>query len=212
MNISQNFLKRLPTYYRVIKQFKDDGIEYVAASDISMVTNFNVELVKKDLQIVSSEVGKPNKGRNTSILLNDFSDFLGYTKLSDAILVGAGHLGTALLNYDGFNNLGLNIIAGFDVNPEKIGKVINGKPIYHVDELESFLKQHKTSIAILSTGNEMALQIAKDLYCYGVKAILNFTNANLDFNDDLIVENVNIAISLANLSHKLKMKKNKGND
>lgn len=147
--------------------------------------------------------GKPKIGRSIKELISDINDFLGYNNTTDAIIVGIGHLGTAFLNYPGFNDLGLNIVAGFDIDPTLFGRLINGKIIYNMSRLENVVRQTKVRIAILTTPSSASNEVAKKLVKCGIKAIWNFSPMVLDVPEDIIVENVNLASSLAVLSHKL---------
>jgi len=168
--VSEKTLSRLPFYLKAAESLKESGNEYVSASDLASLLSLNEEQVKKDLQVVSSTSGKPRKGREINTLIRDIQDYLGYKNNTDAVVVGAGHLGQALLNYKGFSELGINIQAAFDIDKKIVGQAINGKPVFHV----------------------------------GIKAIWNFSPIHLNVPNDVIVEYVNLASSLAVISAKLK--------
>ena len=207
--VSTNFLNRLPYYLKALKSLKAKNNQYVNSQELSLMLGYNKEQVKKDLQIVSSDSGKPKVGRDINTLINDIDTFLGYNNTSDAVIVGIGHLGTAFMNYPGFKDWGLNILAGFDINPELIGTEINGKPIFGMDRLLNLIPRLNAHIAILCVPSSAANEVASLLVKAGIKAIWNYAGEVINVGDDIIVENVNLASSLAVLSHKLKNKLNK---
>lgn len=204
--ISKNQLERFPLYLKYLISLQDEGEEYITSGNIANKFNLNEELVKKDLQCVSTSSGIPKKGREIVSLIKDLSDFLGYHNVTDAILIGVGHLGTAFLNYDGFNSFGLNILAGFDVNPDVVGTTINGKPVFPMDKLENLIQRMKIKIAIITVPADFANEIGERLVKAGIEAIWNFAPIHIDATNEIVVENVNLASSLAKLSHKLKTK------
>ena len=140
--------------------------------------------------------------------ISDIEDFLGYNDETDAVIVGAGKLGNALLNYSGFAAQGINIRAGFDNDRFKIGKTINGKLIYDINELKTVLPTLNAKIAIITTPASVANDVAKLLVEAGIEAIWNFSQSTIIVGNDVIVENVDLASSLAVLSHRLKEKQN----
>lgn len=204
--ISVNFLNRLPYYLKHLITLSENGVEFVNARELALDLGYNPEQVKKDLQIVCKGKGKPKIGRSVKELIYDINDFLGYNNTTSAIIVGIGHLGTAFLNYPGFADLGLNLLAGFDIDPTLFGRVINGKMIYNMSRLETVIHKLNVHIAILTTPSSVSNEVAKKLVKCGIKAIWNFSPMVLDVPDDIIVENVNLASSLAVLSHKLNKK------
>lgn len=202
--VSVNFLNRLPFYLKALLNLKEKGQENVSSNELAKLLNLNVEQVKKDLQIVSSSNGKPKIGRNVNILIHDIETYLGYKNNTDVIVIGVGHLGQALLNYKGFNELGVNIQAGFDIDEKIVGQAINGKPIFHISKIKSLVPTLNARIAILTVPANAANDIAKELVKAGIKAIWNFCPIHLEVSNDIIVENVNLASSLAVISNKLR--------
>ncbi len=205
-SISKNQLERYPLYLKYLISLQDEGEEYITSGNIANKFNLNEELVKKDLQCVSTSSGIPKKGREISALIKDLSNFLGYHNVTDAILIGVGNLGKAFLNYDGFNSFGLNILAGFDINPDVVGTTINGKPVFPMEKLENLIQRMKIKIAIITVPADFANEIGERLVKAGIEAIWNFAPIHIDAANEIVVENVNLASSLAKLSHKLKTK------
>ena len=158
--------------------------------------------VRKDLAVTGSQ-GKPKVGHRVADLLASIETFLNWGTSTDACLVGAGNLGSALLGYPGFDRAGIKITAAFDAHPAKIGKKIHGVPIYAVDRLEEVVQRLHITIGILTVPADRAQHLAEVLVSGGIRAIWNFAPITLDVPDDLIVENVELYASLAIFSRKL---------
>jgi redox-sensing transcriptional repressor len=154
--------------------------------------------VRKDLAMVS-DGGRPKIGYLREHLIEDIEQFLGYDNTTDAVLIGAGKLGQALLDYRGFEDYGLNILAAFDVRPEH-KSTDNGKPIEHIDKLESFCRTHKVLMGIITVPAPQAQAVCDQLIDCGIKAIWNFANVHLEVPANILVQNENMATSLAVLS------------
>ena len=204
MNISKRQLERYPIYLKYLLSLKGGSSNNISSPMIAKALGLSEEIVRKDLQVVSKQSGKPNQGRNIDELIKDIQSFLEYDKIDDAIIVGVGHLGKAFMNYDGFSSFGLNIVAGFDVNEKIIGTKINNKPIYSLYSLQSIIANLEAKIAILAVPSDAAQQVVNQLVNCGIRAIWNFVPIHIDVPEDVVTENVNLASSLAVLSHKLK--------
>lgn len=202
-SISVKQLQRLPIYLQYLREQKNQGVQNITSPTIARALNFSEEQVKKDLQVVTTLKGKPNTGRDIDKLIYDIEDYLGYHNASDAIIVGVGHLGEAFMNYHGFENFGLNILAGFDIDESKIGRIINGKKVFPMSKLENLIQRLNVQIAILTTPAIVSQAVAELLEHYGIKAIWNFAPVSLKLGVNVVVENVDLASSLAVLSHKL---------
>ena len=205
-SFSQNQLERYPLYLKYLLSQKESGEIYITAGNIARKLQLNEELVKKDLQSIATTAGKPKVGHLIADLIKDLDNFLGLYNVSDAIIVGVGNLGSAILKYNGFESFGLNILAGFDVNPDIIGQTINGKQVFPLSKLENLVERLKVKIAILTVPVSVANEISERLVNAGIEAIWNFAPTHLDISSKVVVENVNLASSLAKLSHKLKSK------
>lgn len=203
--LSNNLINRLPQYLTYLKELDKDS--YVSALEVANSLNLNFELVKKDFQKISSKKGVPNKGRRVDDLINGIEKLLGFDENHRAILVGVGHLGNALLNYQGFKQYNLEIVGAFDYNKELIGKTINGINIYDFDDISSIRRKLNATIGIICVPASEAEGVAIRLVASGIEAIWNFAPVRLDVNDDVIVSNMDMAQSLANLAHRLYIKK-----
>ena len=154
--------------------------------------------VRKALAMVS-DGGRPKIGYLRESLIDDIEQFLGYDNTTDAVLIGAGKLGQALMAYKGFDEYGLNILAAFDVRP-KMEKTDEGKPVYHISQLAHFCRTNKVLMGIITVPAEGAQEVADPLIAGGIKAIWNFAPTHLDVPANILVQNENMATSLAVLS------------
>jgi len=154
--------------------------------------------VRKDLAMVS-DGGRPKIGYLRESLIEDISQFLGYDNTTGAILVGAGKLGQALLGYSGFGAYGLNILAAFDAKPV-CNKSEEGRPIYPMEKMESFCRTNKVLMGIITVPAEHAQSVCDQMIRCGIKAIWNFAPTHLDVPSNILVQNENMATSLAVLS------------
>lgn len=200
--ISKRTLYRLPVYLSLLQEKVKEGVEYISATSIANILGLNHVQVRKDLSCASS-AGRPKVGYETKVLIKDLQNFLDYNNTKDAVIVGAGGLGRALLGYEGFKSYGLNIVAAFDVNSALCGKQINGKTIFHVDKLPELTKRMNIHIGIITAPAENAQSICDTLVKSGVLAIWNFAPVSLTVPSGIIVQNENMATSLAILSNKL---------
>ena len=203
-SISKNQLRRLPFYLSYLKTKCNEGVIYISSPQIAAGLELSEEQVRKDLALVSCQCGKPKTGRRVNVLISDIEEYLGYKKANKAILIGAGHLGGALFAYQGFEKYGLDIVAAFDNNTEKIGTLIADKHIYSLDSLEEVCSSYNISIGIITVPVEAAQEVCDRIVKIGIKAIWNFAPIKLNTPDYVIVQNENMASSLAILSSKLR--------
>ena len=168
---------------------------------IATALNMGEVQVRKDLAMVS-DGGRPKIGYLRERLMEDISQFLGYDNTTDAVLIGAGRLGQALMGYRGFEEYGLNVLAAFDTNPA-VDRTDDGKPIYRMDQLETFCKAHKVLMGIITVPVEHAQQVCDRLIHCGIKAIWNFAHVDLNMPEGIQVENVHLSESLMKLSYNL---------
>ncbi len=196
--ISKSVLKRLPGYLAYLKSMPDTAPPNISATALANALGMGEVQVRKDLAMVS-DGGRPKIGYQRESLIDDIEQFLGYTNTTDAVLIGAGKLGQALMGYKGFDEYGLNILAAFDARP-KMDRSEEGKPIYEISKLESFCRSHKVLMGIITVPAEGAQEVADMLIAVGVKAIWNFAPIHLDVPAGILVQNENMATSLAVLS------------
>lgn len=200
-NISKHTLQRLPMYLSYIKGLPEDASKNISATTIAEALQLNDVQVRKDLASVSSS-GKPKVGYNVKDLIAELEAFLGYNDIDNAVIVGAGSLGKALLNYSGFKAYGLNIIAAFDLCEEPTE--FQGKTVFPIAQLESFCRKVNIHIGIITVPASSAQEICDLLVNSGIRAIWNFAPVHLVVPDGILVQNENMASSLALLSNHLR--------
>ena len=182
---------------------RNSGINKVNSRLLADALNCSEEQVRKDLQIVSPNSSKPGCSRDVDTLINHLKEYLGYNQVNKAILVGVGHLGSALLSFKGFDDYGLDIVAGFDIDPSITGESIEGKPIYSIFNLDNKIKELGVEVAIVTTPKDVTQEIVNKLINSGIKAIWNFVPVHLEHPDNIIVENMDLARSLAVFFHRI---------
>lgn len=200
--ISKSVLKRLPGYLAYLKAIPQDASPYISATALAAALGMGEVQVRKDLAMVCDE-GRPKIGYPREVLIDDIEQFLGYDNTTDAVLIGAGKLGQALLGYSGFAAYGLNILAAFDVAPAT-DKTEDGKPIYPVEQLEGFCRTHKVLMGIITVPGEYAQSVCDQLIACGIKAIWTFAPTHLEVPPNILVQQENMATSLAVLSMHLR--------
>ena len=207
--ISKSVLKRLPGYVAYLRTLSDSASPYISATALANALGMGEVQVRKDLAMVS-DGGRPKIGYLRESLIEDIEQFLGYDNTTDAVLIGAGKLGQALLGYNGFDAYGLNILAAFDATPSA-DATPDGKPIYPMEQLESFCRANKVLMGIITVPTQYAQQVCDQLIACGIKAVWNFAPTHLEVPDHILVQNENMATSLAVLSMHLQaqIKENK---
>ena len=194
--ISKSVLKRLPSYLVYLKNLPEEAPAHISATALAAALGMGEVQVRKDLALVS-DGGRPKIGYLRSALVEDIESFLGYDNSSDAIIVGAGKLGCALLGYEGFAEYGLNILAAFDRTPHEDD---SGKPVYPVEKLSSFCKRNKILMCIITVPAAHAQEVADNMIECGIKAIWNFAPVHLEAPSHILIQNQNMATNLAVLS------------
>ena len=196
--ISKSVLKRLPGYLAYLKGLSDNASPYISATALANALGMGEVQVRKDLAMVS-DGGRPKIGYLRESLIDDIEQFLGYDNTTDAVLIGAGKLGQALLDYTGFDAYGLNILAAFDTKPS-LEMTEGGKPIFHISQLESFCRTHKVLMGIITVPQQHAQDVCDLLIANGIKAIWTFAPVHLEVPSNILVQHENMATSLAVLS------------
>mgnify|MGYP005851688913 CR=1 FL=1 len=194
-------VRRLPLYLKLLKQAEKESKENISSTYIAGKLKLESIQVRKDLASMGI-TGQPGIGFTTKRLIKAIEHFLGWDNPTDAFIIGAGNLGKALAGYEGFKEYNLNIIAAFDNDPNKVGDEISGKKIFHKDSLAEHIQRMHVRIAILTLPSAAAQQITDILVKAGIKTIWNFTSSKLDVPEDVFVERVDLAASLAVLSNR----------
>lgn len=204
VEVSVQALHRMPYYLQLLKDHKANNEIVISAKAVATELRLNDVQVRKDLAALSSIKGKPNTGFEIQDLIDNMEDYLGYNNVMDAVLVGVGSLGKALISYKGFANYGLNIVAAFDNDPEIIDEVVGDTRVRPLSEMEELCKRLRTHIGIITVPAEAAQSVCDDLLASGILAIWNFAPVHLNAPENVLIQNENMAASLAMLSRKLK--------
>lgn len=199
--VSKKILNRLPLYLDFLKSLPA-SVENVSATTIAKALELGDVQVRKDLAKIS-HTGRRRTGRNRVQLIREIEEYLDCTANNGAIVIGTGKLGQALLEYDGFEEAGLNIMAGFDSLPTE-NQTGNGKPIYHLNQLESFCKCYAVHVGVIAGPEEITQMVCDRLVACGINAIWNFTRTRLKVPSNVVVQNENLAVSLTSLTLQLK--------
>lgn len=199
--VSNAVIRRLPRYYRHLTDLAKAGVLRISSSALGESMNLTASQIRQDLSCFG-EFGQQGYGYNVESLRKEVAEILGMTRSHTAVILGVGNLGRALIENFHFDRYGVSLTAAFDVDPELIGREISGVKVYHVDELEGYLKENPTSIGVLTVPQSVASEMADRLLKNGTKGIWNFTNLELQLEKpDAVVENVHFADSLLTLSY-----------
>ncbi|MDR1901798.1 MAG: redox-sensing transcriptional repressor Rex [Treponema sp.] len=199
-------VRRLPSYMHIIRNLQREGKEYISGSVIAHELSLDSIQVRKDLSITGI-IGRPKKGYPVNTLIDAIEHFLGWDSLQDAVLIGVGNLGSALLGYSEFQFHGLNIMAAFDTNPKKIGSTIHGLRIMNANTMDIQIRNFGVRIAILTVPSDNAQEAADILVNAGIEGIWNFTNVKLKVPDTVVVQREDLSSGYAMLSVKLNVKR-----
>lgn len=195
-------LRRLPWYLSNIKLMKEKGEQYVSSIQISKEINIDASQIAKDLSYVNIS-GRTRVGYNIDALIEVLESFLGFTNMHKAFLFGVGSLGAALLRDSGLHHFGLEIVAAFDVNPELVGKDLNGIPIFHSDDFEAKMKEYDVNIGVLTVPINIAQEITDKMVDGGIKAVWNFTPFRIRVPENIVVQNTSLYAHLAVMFNRL---------
>ena len=196
--VSKATFSRVPAYLRYLKGEAGKGVEYVSSAAIAKDMGLSAVGVRKDLALISSRPGKPRFGFEVRMLIADIEKFLGYDRWTNAVIIGAGGLGRAILSYEGFENYGIHVIAAFDNAPAKIGAV-GGKPVYPMERLGDVVKRSGVKVCILTVPRSAAQEACDRAVEAGISAILSFAPVHLRVPDGVTVKYEDLAVSLAEL-------------
>ena len=195
-------VRRLPAYLRLLQSLRAGGRDVVSCTHIGKELGLVSTQVRKDLA-VTGIVGKPKVGYNVPALIAAIEEFLGWNSAQDAFLVGVGSLGRALMGYQGFQEYGLRLVAGFDIDPDKVGVEVHGKDVFPLEKLGELAAEKHILIGVLTVPAAAAQYAAKLMVQAGIRAIWNYTPVTLEVPPFVIVEDVKLSASLAVLSSRL---------
>lgn len=201
--MSEQALKRLPRYLLYLKELQKQGDVFVTAPVVARQLGLNEVQVRKELSVMSTAPGKPRTGFLISDLIDNMETYLGYRNVDDAVLVGVGSLGHALLGNPGFDHCGVHIVAAFDRNDAMDGLTIHEKPIFSVRRMVDLCRRMHIRIGIITVSPDQAQIVCDQLVSAGILAIWNFAPVQLRVPEHVIVRNEDLSSSLAMLAHQL---------
>ena len=205
-SIPKATLGRIPIYIQYLRDLPEDGAATISATKIARGLSLGEVQVRKDLALISGK-GKPKIGYERLKLISDLERHIGHDGMTNAVLIGAGKIGRALLDYDGFEEFGIRILAGFDCN-ETVIKIGNtSKKILSIRDIGEYCTQNDVKIGIITVGQGSAQEVLDKLVACGIKAVWNFAPCALEAPSDVILKQENLALSLAHLNSQLKNKK-----
>ncbi|MBR2983566.1 MAG: redox-sensing transcriptional repressor Rex [Kiritimatiellae bacterium] len=193
-------IRRYPIYLRAIKSMIAAGELHISSAVLADMLGLDPVLTRKDLAMAGVP-GKPRRGYPSRELCEAINRSLGWDNATDAVLIGAGSLGMALLGYSGFEEQNLSIVAAFDSNPAKISKKFHGVKVRPMEDLARLVRRLQVKIGILTVPNAAAQECADLLVAAGIKGIWNFSPIQLELPESVLVQNVDLAQSLGVLSH-----------
>lgn len=200
--ISQAVISRLPRYFRYLGELKDEGIERVSSQELSDIMQVTASQIRQDLNNFGG-FGQQGYGYNVGYLYEEIGKILGLHKEHNLIIIGAGHLGQALVNYMNFERRGFIFRGIFDSDVKLHGTRIRGLVVRPMQEMEQFVRENDIDIAVLTIPKSGAVEVAERLVSYGIKGIWNFAHVDLHVPEDIQVESVHLSDSLMKLSYNL---------
>ncbi len=195
-------LRRLPWYLAYVNLLHSRNVEYVSSTQISKELNVDSSQIAKDLSFLNIK-GKTRIGYEVAMLEHELEDFLGFKRQHNAVIMGVGSLGAALIQDSGLSRYGLNIVAGFDVKPEIVGTSICGVPIYDAAELSSRREEYDAEIGIVAVPVDKAQDVADLLIASGIKALWNFTPVRIRATEGIVIQDTSIYSHLAVMYNRL---------
>lgn len=199
--VSEAVIRRLPKYYRQLLILQKAGVERISSGKLAQQMRLNASQVRQDFNCFGG-FGQQGYGYNVNTLLAEIKNILSLNQPYKAVVVGAGNIGTALANFEGFERDSITIEALFDIDPARIGHPVNGKPVLHTDQLEDYIKNNDITIGIIAARRSVAQSIAERMQAAGVRGIWNFAPMDL-MGLDVPVENLHMTDSLICLCYKM---------
>jgi len=204
----KEMIQRLVRYKNILLKFKSMGLSRVFSDNIGDAAGISASLVRKDFSLAKLTVGNKRGGYPIETLLQCLDAILGTQLLQRIIIVGCGNIGTALLNYSGFSNENVQIVAGFDIQPDRINPAAP-IPILPIGEMAAFVQKEDVHVAVLAIPENAAASILDQLAAAGIQGVLNFSPVQLKANSSLFIQNFNIAFEIENLFYYVRFNQRK---
>ena len=201
VRVSTAVIRRLPRYYRHLSELQDAGTVRISSSALGKSMGLTASQIRQDL-FCFGEFGQQGYGYKVDSLKEEIGEILGISRGHTLVVVGTGNLGRAIIENFKFSSNGFRMLAAFDIDPAVVGGKIAGVPVYHADQLEAFVRAHNVSVGMLTVPISAAQEMGDKLVASGVKGIWNFTNYEVNFQqEDVVVESVHFSDSLLALSY-----------
>ncbi|MDU5504148.1 MAG: redox-sensing transcriptional repressor Rex [Anaerococcus vaginalis] len=197
-NVSLSVIKRLPKYYRYLEAINEKGIVRVSSKELSQITGLTASQIRQDLNHYGC-FGQQGYGYNVKELMQELAKIIGVNKEYTMVIIGFGNIGHALFQYTGFKTLDYNVKAIFDKNSEEVST--DKIKVLPIEELESYLKENKIDIGIITTPKQGAQEVCDTLCEGGIKGIWNFAPVDLKTKNNVVIENVHLDESLFTLTY-----------
>ena len=204
-DVSPAVIKRLPRYFRYLREVIRMGKTRVSSAELSRMMNVTASQIRQDLNCFGG-FGQQGYGYNVNYLYTKICEILGVGCGFRAAVIGAGNLGTALVRSPMFEKRGVDVVAMFDVSKDIVGKKIGNVEVFHINELEKVLRKYSVDIAILTLPKECTAEVAERLEKTDVMGIWNFTGKELTVGEDQVLENVHVGDSLMTLCYEVAQK------
>jgi redox-sensing transcriptional repressor len=195
--------ERLARYHQIATRAGELGQATLSSASLAGMLGIDDTLVRKDLA-AAGIAGRPKVGFATRDILCRLDDLLGLGDSNQAILIGCGHLGGAILNYAGFAKCGLKVVGVFDSDHAKVGRTVGGHEVLPMEKCRSVIEVFQVALAILTVPTSAAQELVDWLVGRGIRAIWNFAPVDLRLPPGVVVRNENLAVGLAQLIHSLK--------
>ncbi len=206
--IPEKTIERLSEYRRTLLASHKQGITHIFSHVLAGIHGITAVQVRRDLMLIGFS-SDTKKGYDVEVLISYISNILDSPTAMNVAVVGMGHLGQAITKYFNSKGLKLRITAAFDIDPKKVGRTIDGIPVYHMDEFEATVEEQDISIVIVSSPTSVAPQLVVPIINAGIRGVLNFTSTPLNFPQGIVVENYDITTLLEKVAYSVKQ--NDGN-
>ena len=200
-NISMAVVRRMPKYYRYLDELYQNGVDKISSRALAEQMGLTASQIRQDFNCFGG-FGQQGYGYNVESLRSEIASIIGISRQHNAIILGVGNIGRALIRNFQFSQCGFTLLAAFDADAKMAGDVINKVPVLHIDELEPFCKEHKVEVAILTIPSKFAQATAEQLALLGIKGLWNFTNVELKV-DGVTVEDVHFSDSMMTLCYRI---------
>ncbi len=202
MAVPEPTIRRMPQYLHLVRAMHEQGEPFVSSTMIARMLRLDSTQVVKDMSYTGIS-GRTRVGFSTEELLHAIENFLGYNRKHEAFLVGAGYLGSALIQYNGFRASGFKIVAAFDTDKKKIGTEIHGVPVFSLEKFRDLASRLHINIGIITTPAGVAQSVADLMVVWGIKAIWNFAPVAISVPENIILQDTHIYSNLAVIINKL---------